>query len=308
MLFSNSNNTLLEITNRRRKSLWQQFFDRPCLIGAQILSRAMQTPTPIIHDHPVTVVCISDTHNKQIPLPAGDLLIHAGDLTQSGSVEELQATLTWLSLQPHEVKIVIAGNHDIVLDTSYMPDRDDSEQRRQARSSLNWHNIIYLQNSDVTVRFKNGRRLQIFGSPLTPQQGNWAFQYPRSRNVWRDTVPLSCDILVTHGPPAGHLDLGRGCIHLLQELWRVKPRLAVFGHIHEGKGQASLRYDKLQAAVEATVIQGGGVYNFLRTFWHLLGCLATQQYKADSQTHVVNAAIVGGLRDQELREPSTVVI
>jgi predicted phosphodiesterase len=34
-------------------------------------------------------VCISDTHNATIKLPKGDVLIHAGDLTNQGSFSEV---------------------------------------------------------------------------------------------------------------------------------------------------------------------------------------------------------------------------
>lgn len=34
-------------------------------------------------------VCISDTHNRNVALPKGDVLIHAGDLTNSGSYAEV---------------------------------------------------------------------------------------------------------------------------------------------------------------------------------------------------------------------------
>jgi hypothetical protein len=40
---------------------------------------------------PIAIVCISDTS-----VPDGDILIHARDLTQSGSFKELQTALTWL--------------------------------------------------------------------------------------------------------------------------------------------------------------------------------------------------------------------
>ncbi|KAG9632525.1 hypothetical protein KCU69_g20257, partial [Aureobasidium melanogenum] len=62
---------------------------------------------------PIRVVCLSDTH-CQIPasVPDGDLLIHAGDLTQAGTPKELQAQLDWLNSLPHTHKVVIAGNHD----------------------------------------------------------------------------------------------------------------------------------------------------------------------------------------------------
>lgn len=49
----------------------------------------------------------------------GDLLIHAGDLTQSGSMEELDAQIEWLDRQPHRYKVVIAGNHELCLDLSF---------------------------------------------------------------------------------------------------------------------------------------------------------------------------------------------
>ena len=51
-------------------------------------------------------------------------------------------------------------------------------------------------------------------------------------------------MLITHGPPIGHGDLcnGRppvraGCVDLLKEIQqRIKPKINVFGHIHEGYG------------------------------------------------------------------------
>lgn len=50
---------------------------------------------------------------------------HAGDLIQSGSLKELQAILAWLCAQPHPIKIVVAGNQDLLLDAG----RDDSTKQ-----------------------------------------------------------------------------------------------------------------------------------------------------------------------------------
>jgi hypothetical protein len=55
------------------------------------------------------IVCISDTHNQTPKLPRGDVLIHAGDLTNQGSYTELKKTMEWLEKQDFEAKIVIAG-------------------------------------------------------------------------------------------------------------------------------------------------------------------------------------------------------
>jgi 3',5'-cyclic AMP phosphodiesterase CpdA len=55
------------------------------------------------------IVCVSDTHNQTPSLPKGDVLIHAGDLTNQGSLSELKKTVAWLEKADFEVKIVIAG-------------------------------------------------------------------------------------------------------------------------------------------------------------------------------------------------------
>ena len=58
-------------------------------------------------------VCVSDTHNAgpngAFKLPKGDVLIHAGDLTNQGSYSELKKTVDWIEAADFEAKIVIAG-------------------------------------------------------------------------------------------------------------------------------------------------------------------------------------------------------
>jgi hypothetical protein len=174
---------------------------------------------------PIRIVCISDTHNAQPHLPAGDVLIHAGDLTINGTLSELQAQLEWLHSLPYCHKIVIAGNHDVYL--SKFP-----------ATNLNWGSITYLENSSTTIHV-HGRPLKVYGAPQTPKYGNWPFQYSPSLNIFKHSIPLDTDVLVTHGPSRGHLDAespASGCPHLLREVTHVRPRLHVFGHIHKARG------------------------------------------------------------------------
>lgn len=84
----------------------------------------------------------------------------------------------------------------------------------------------------------------------------WAFYYdtPQSSGVmtdlpdlWKD-IPLDADVVVTHTPPWTHRDetderRARGCEALRQALWRVRPRLAVCGHIHVGRGAERVEWD-----------------------------------------------------------------
>lgn len=48
-------------------------------------------------------VCISDTHNQTIKLPKGDVLIHAGDLTNQGSFSEV------LDCTRHQFRVLLFG-------------------------------------------------------------------------------------------------------------------------------------------------------------------------------------------------------
>lgn len=61
-------------------------------------------------------VCLSDTHGyspgEAFKLPKGDVLIHAGDITNRGSVQELDKSLQWIFDADFEAKIIIAGGQD----------------------------------------------------------------------------------------------------------------------------------------------------------------------------------------------------
>lgn len=54
-------------------------------------------------------VLVSDTHSTYPKLPEGDVLIHAGDLTNQGSLSELRKTLEWIAKSDFKVKLIIAG-------------------------------------------------------------------------------------------------------------------------------------------------------------------------------------------------------
>lgn len=201
---------------------------------------------PPRHKAAVRVVCISDTHDQTVDVAPGDILIHAGDLTNNGTAADIQKQLDWLKSLPHAVKIVVAGNHDSYFD---IRSRCDDDRRRAARLDLD--GIVYLQGESSVHTIKE-REISIFGAPDIPECGpkSFAFQYSPAQSPWLSKVPPQTDILVTHGPPKHHLDLDLGCPQLLREVWRVKPRLHVFGHCHCAYGKESVYWDDMQIAYE----------------------------------------------------------
>jgi hypothetical protein len=96
------------------------------------------------------------------------VLIHAGDLTNNGSVEEIQKQLDWLASLPHREKIVIAGNHDSYFDPKSRLTEDNGKK-------LKFNNIHYLENKGVTLKFKGGRKLNFYGAPAIPKCGGSNF-------------------------------------------------------------------------------------------------------------------------------------
>lgn len=180
------------------------------------------------------IVCMSDTHLRHtkalIDVPLGDILIHAGDAAIEGTELELMEFFDWFASLPHPHKIYVAGNHDCLFEK-------DPERAR----SLVPAGVTYLEDSGVLI---NG--LSIWGSPWQPEFYNWAFNLPRGSRLkekW-DLIPSGTDILVTHGPPMGALDMNGerefvGCADLRDAVDRVRPKLHVFGHIHSSYGKVT---------------------------------------------------------------------
>ena len=90
------------------------------------------------------------------------------------------------------------------------------------------------------------------------------FQYKENDSPWPNSIPHETDVLITHTPPKHHLDLHIGCPSLLSEIWRVKPRLHVFGHVHSGHGRQPVFWDEGQAAFERIMNKTG--YGVLKDF------------------------------------------
>lgn len=183
------------------------------------------------------ITCISDTHNQHTHIPpdwleGGDVLVHAGDISGRGSLREVEEFLAWFNELPYKHKIMIAGNHDFWFEKVSTFAVNEMLQEK-------YPNIIYLNDSGVEI---DG--IKFWGSPVTPWFYDWAFNRMGTDicQHW-DKIPLDIDVLVTHGPMKGILDMtargvSTGCPYLLEksaEMTNLK--LFVCGHIHEAYGK-----------------------------------------------------------------------
>lgn len=183
---------------------------------------------------------VSDLHGYYPKLEGGDLLIVAGDLTARDTLPEWDQFFKWLDAQNYRKKLYIGGNHDgFLTQCANNVDCVDIEYSEECKKQE------YL--CDSGTEFEG---LKIWGSPWTLPFCDWHFMLPEPElaNKWA-LIPSDTDILVTHGPPHGILDSVKnqrriqkdiycGSVSLRNEvIQRIKPKLHVFGHIHEHGGK-----------------------------------------------------------------------
>ncbi|KAI9797645.1 MAG: hypothetical protein M1835_007393 [Candelina submexicana] len=227
---------------------------------------------------------ISDTHSHPLfstddashafrhPLPRADVLLHCGDLTSTGKIDEHQRTFSLVKSAEAELKLVIAGNHDMTLDAPFYEENGRRWHAYGGKQNIKkakdiWTgdearraDIVYLEEGVRTFELQSGAKLTVYTNPYTPEFCNWAFAYEHDNDRFNpSSEKASCsepglvpsypqvDIMMTHGPPLKHLSTTKrkedaGCPHLLRAVERCRPRLHCFGHIHEGWGAERLQW------------------------------------------------------------------
>ena len=180
---------------------------------------------------------ISDTHSYHdlLVIPEGiDIVIHSGDCSNPrdpyNNESEVRDFIDWYKELPIKYKVYVAGNHDTSIEKKLVTKKDFED-----------NGITYLENEYTTIE-----GIKIFGSPHTPQFGQWAFMKDRNKleRFWRNAINEPCDIIIVHGPPKGVLDKSYdmhnymescGDKSLLNLVLEMQPKYMLFGHIHNCK-------------------------------------------------------------------------
>lgn len=194
------------------------------------------------------IIALSDTHNehRHVTVPDGDVLVHAGDfMTDGWDIREMSNFLDWLEYLPHRKKILIAGNHDRIVEVD-----------PGFKAECEIKGISYIQDEETVI---DG--VKFWGSPYTPWFNDWAFNVPTGMLYERhwSKIPKDTDVLITHGPPYGILDQSYptqtrqyepatvsqyivnpsqhvGDEELKKALETINPAVHIFGHIHGSYG------------------------------------------------------------------------
>lgn len=181
------------------------------------------------------IVLTSDTHGKFPDLPPGDVLIHAGDLTETGKYLQVHTAGEWLQSLDYKSIILVPGNHDFLF----------QEEEKKARRLLG--RVHVLIDQELTHE-----GFKFYGSPWQPFFFDWAFNvksYEERVEIWKK-IPIDTKVLITHCPPFGILDRSvRGnsvgdeaLAKRLSQLSELK--LHVFGHIHWSYGLRKIEHTR----------------------------------------------------------------
>jgi predicted MPP superfamily phosphohydrolase len=287
-------------------------------------------------DHPSASTCIrflvlSDTHGNDLPasLPQCDVLLHCGDITEDGSPESIEKALQALGNIKAELKLMIAGNHEISMDKDYylgeggLPEDVEKTQKLFSPTSpsvASKSGMTFLEEGTHSFTLSSGAYFTIYASSFTPKYGASAFQYPTgedrfnpaeyshswAQNVGTEasTIRENVDIVMTHGPPKYILDSasdGRsaGCDHLRRAIERVRPKLHCFGHVHRGYGAQRLEFDKkVKVSGDSDTIiplpmEWVGKNQAKKKGFASIPPGSLEDFRASKQTLCVNAAMEG---------------
>jgi hypothetical protein len=199
----------------------------------------------------LTVCVMSDTHGRHraLALPRGgaDVLIHAGDHANwKTSARDTRDFNAWLGeiRDRFPVRLVCCGNHELSMDKA---------GSREERAKM-LPNATYCEGETVTV----GDGVLLFFAPWTPSR-NFTYRanaFQRGKEQLARLLlpcPDNVDVLVTHCPPLGILDMHRKGHHMgsgevLDCVHRVVPSVHLFGHCHDDSGVAMSQIDSRRTA------------------------------------------------------------
>ncbi|QPC68953.1 hypothetical protein HYE67_011184 [Fusarium culmorum] len=210
---------------------------------------------------------ISDTHSQEFPddrrpLHKVDVAIHCGDLTETSKLHEFESAIRLLKDINAPLKLVIPGNHDFTLDTPTFkraiteippPDINLVEKEygrfgeaRRLMESFTHESIVYLTEGVHHFDLDNGAHLVVYASPYTPSDDCWGFQFDPWMGHERE-INEQVDIIITHGPPKGILDINSrgkhiGCPELFDFVAETKPLMHCFGHAHRSWGAELIKW------------------------------------------------------------------
>lgn len=206
----------------------------------------------------IKITALSDLHGDMPELKGGDLLIIAGDLTARDRPADYETFANWLKKQPYKKKVIVAGNHDMLIEKAmkypgpYQMPALDAEYLCDSGVEYCYEEEVEEEHKfRGLIKVKQQKKLKLWGTPWTQwfhgvNPDYTAFML-RSEFQLQDRfnlIPDDTDILISHSPCFGRLDQtlygervgSRALLDKVDYLRTKGLRYHFHGHIHEGYG------------------------------------------------------------------------
>ncbi len=250
-----------------------------CTDAAVLSLDALNITSPKV-ERAITIAVYGDTHNKHALIknpPACDLLIHVGDFTGLGTVNEICSFTDWIrKAYPSTPIIVIDGNHERFKKPAYVyssPDRSRIPASQEAKERL-------FQNANIHY-LASGQSVEIFGLTITglpwENDGDSAYQ--------QIEISQQTNIMVSHCPPKGFLDREKTDdpqfgSEVIKDKILGLPNLSAcfFGHAHLARGALGLNKGDGKKLLLINAAMAGGPGYSERIHEGLADCMLVQVY------------------------------
>ena len=155
------------------------------------------------------IFAFSDTHgmHRWLYIPeSADILLCTDDVVPGFGKDGFDDFSFWLLSLPARLYIFVAGNHELFLE-----DTPEIAESPLPKKVVSLHDSTYefdgIKFGNISMRSLQNKSLNVH-------------------------LAANIDFLITHIPPEGILDDGRGSIPLLMEVYQYRPHFHVFGHAH----------------------------------------------------------------------------
>lgn len=210
----------------------------------------------LLNSHTLRFCSTSDTHGCRFDVPPCDFFCHCGDwspLNFQGDFIRMQSWLdefiTYLCNIPCRYVVIIAGNHDLIMESLLGKDIFRNTQYRLGLTRTVFDEVgipvqeckvHYLNRESVTL---DG--VTFWGSPVTKQINRYVKRWAFETNNPSYEIPSNADVVLTHQPPSCN-GLGNtywkqstpskrlGSDELRDAVYSSAAKLLMCGHIHTG--------------------------------------------------------------------------
>jgi hypothetical protein len=226
----------------------------------------------------IRLCALSDTHGLDFTIPDCNIFCHCGDWSPLAYQSNFEAMVDWLDYfvdtllhLPCRYVVIIAGNHDLIMESETARDVFDEIQSRQGaiRKYRDEHGILrtdkkihYLDRSSAELM-----GLKFWGSPVTQQVNRYRKYWAFETNRPSFDIPSDTDIILTHQPPEwkglGNVLWGindpsepLGCKVLTDAVMQTQAIYHFCGHIHTGNHEVC-RYPNGTIGVNVSMLDEG---------------------------------------------------